>query len=247
MSNRTRPTKSAGRTRPTPAAGQDKKGLPIWIPIGIMAAVVLVIVIALVASGGDDGPDTVAGDDAGASGDASSDDAGSGVSRDLAFGQVQVSGDPLPPRPPSGDDPAVGMTAPGIRGFGPDSVEQVFANGAPRAIAVMAHWCGHCQNELDSINAYLDGGGTFPSDVEIQTIATWSDSGRDNFPPGEWLADNNWDHRTIVDDEDSTLAVAFGLSGTPMWVFVDADGTVVDRAGALDPADLAARMAALTA
>jgi thiol-disulfide isomerase/thioredoxin len=245
MSNRTRPTKSAGRAGPAPAAGQDKKGLPIWIPIGIVAAVVLVIVIALVASGGDDEPDTVAGDDAGASGDSSSDD--TGVSLDLAFGQVQVSGDPLPPRPPSGDDPAIGMTAPGIRGFGPDSVEQVFANGAPRAIALMAHWCGHCQNELDSINAYLDGGGTFPSDVEIQTIATWSDSGRDNFPPGEWLADNNWDHRTIVDDEDSTLAVAFGLSGTPMWVFVDADGTVVERTGALDPADLAARMAALAA
>jgi cytochrome c biogenesis protein CcmG/thiol:disulfide interchange protein DsbE len=236
MSNRTRPTKSGTSARPAAAPG-SKGGLPIWVPLGILAAVAVAIVVAVALSGGGD-DDTVVGSD--------DEDLG-GVSLDLAFGEVEVVGDPLPPLPQSGVDPAVGITAPGVRGFGPDSVEQVFVNGQPRAVMFVAHWCPHCQDELNEINAFIDGGGTLPSGVEIQTIATWSDEGRENFPPGEWLADNNWHHRTIVDDEAFTLAGSLGLAGTPMWIFIDGDGTIIERTGSLPVAELVSRLESLAA
>lgn len=217
MSNRTRQRPNP-RSRPEPEA----KRLPIWVPLGIIAVVALVVVIGVVAA-------------------SQSDDEGDS----LAFGQVEYIGDPLPPRPQAGADPAVGMTAPVLRGFSPDSVQLRFDNGAPRAIAYLAHWCGACQAELDGLNAWLAAGNSLPEGVAVQAVATWTDRARPNFPPGEWLADNDWDHPTIVDDEDTTLANLSGLSGTPMWIFVGADGTIVNRSGSLPPDQLAAQMQAL--
>lgn len=219
MSNRTRP-RPAARQRPE----SSSRGLPPWLPFLILGAVAVVILIGVVAASQSDG-------DAGDS---------------LAFGDVAYVGDPLPDQvAPGAVDDAIGMTAPVLRGFDPDSVEQRFENGAPRVVFYLAHWCSHCQEELDAINAWLDAGNSFPEGVEIQTVATWTDAARPNFPPGEWLADNRWDHPTIVDDEAFTLAEQSGLQGTPMIIFVGADGTIVDRSGSITPDDLAARMQAL--
>lgn len=237
MSNRVRPTKSTsgGRTRPEPSSADRGRGrLPIWLPITILVAVVVVIAVVVVASGDDDDAGTATS-------------AGDGASSDLAFAEVEFIGEPLPPQPQAGADAAIGLVAPTVRGFGPDGVERIFGNGEPRAIMVVAHWCGACQAELDELNAFLAEGGAFPDGVDIQVVSTWTDPGRANYPPGEWLADNQWNHPTIVDDEDFTLAAGLGLQGTPMWIFVDAGGTVVDRTGALPGADLVSRMDALLA
>lgn len=218
MNTRTR--SSRGRRRPTPSP----RGLPPWLPIAIIGAVVLVVAIVVIAaSQGDDEGDP------------------------FAFGEVEYDGAALPLRPSTGADPAVGMTIGTVSGTDTNGEAAEFANGAPRALMLLAHWCGHCQDELDALNSWLADGNEFPDGVEIQVIATWSDSARPNFPPGDWLADNDWDHPTVVDDRDFTLAANLGLAGTPMWIFVDADGTVLERAGALSPEQLAARLTALAA
>lgn len=213
-------TRPRSRRRPTPSQG----GLPPWLPIAIIGVVVLVIAVAVIAaSQGDDGDDP------------------------FAFGDVEYDGASLPLRPATGADPAIGMTIGTVSGSDTTGTAIEFANGSPRALMLLAHWCSHCQDELDALNAWLAAGNEFPAGVEIQVIATWSDPARPNFPPGDWLADNDWDHPTIVDDRAFTLATELGLSGTPMWIFVAADGTILERAGALSAEQLAARLAALAA
>ena len=231
MSNRTRPTSSGGST----AAGADgsSRGLPIWIPLAIVGAVVAAIVIALVVTSGDDGDD-VATDGGGSSGDL-----------DVAFGEVQVVGDPLTPFSDTASDESIGASMPAITGIDPGGTAQSFVNGRPRAVMLAAHWCPHCQSEIDDINAYLADGGEIPAGVDIQTIATWTDPVRANYPPGEWLAGNRWTHPTIVDDEDNTLAQTLGLTGTPMWIFVSGDGLVVERTGSISAEEFVGRLEAL--
>lgn len=222
MSNKTRPASRPVRKRPEPVRGAS--GLPIWVPVAVLGAVVLAIVIGIVASS-----------------QSSDDDS-------LAFAQVDYIGDRLPPQPDPGvSDGAVGLTAASVRGFDTDGTERRFENGDPRAVMFVAHWCPHCQAELEAIAAWEAAGNAFPSGVEIQTIATWSDRARPNYPPGEWLADNAWTHPTIVDNEDFLLASSFGLGGTPMWIFIEADGTIAARTGSLTPDQLAAQMTALQA
>jgi hypothetical protein len=231
MSNRTRPTSSGGSATPSDA-GSDG-GLPIWIPLAIVGAVVAAIVIALVATSGDDGDDVEAGGGSG------------GGDLDVAYGEVEVVGEPLSPFSDAASDTSVGAMMPAITGIDPGGTTQVFANGRPRAVMLAAHWCPACQSEIDDINAYLDGGGEFPSGVDIQVIATWTDPLRANYPPGEWLAGNGWSYPTIVDDEDTTLANTLGLTGTPMWIFVSPDGLVVERTGSISAEDIAARLEVL--
>ena len=218
MSNRPR-RRPPPRGRPAPSSG----GLPPWLPIAILAGVVLVVAIGFIAASQSEDSDSV------------------------AFGEVEYLGVPLPPQPELAADPAVGQTVGIARGFTPDEELITFANGTPRALVFVAHWCGHCQEEIDAVNEWLAAGNSFPADVPIQVIATWTDSSRPNYPPGDWLADNDWTYPTIVDDREFTLARTFGLGGTPMWIFIDADGTVVERTGSLAPADLAARLEALAA
>lgn len=215
----TRPIPRRGRARPAP----PPRSLPPWLPIALVGGVVLVLAIGLIAAAQSDDGDTV------------------------PFGEVEYAGEVLPPRPAVGTDGAVGMTIGVARGSTPEGEPITFANGAPRAMVLVAHWCGHCQDEVDAVNAWLAEGNAFPADVPIQVIATWTDRSRANYPPGDWLTDNGWAYPTMLDDREFTLAETLGLTGTPMWIFVDAAGTVVERTGALAPADLAARLEALAA
>lgn len=219
MSKKSRPRPT--RSRPAPK-NEPASRLPLWVPIGIIGLVVAVVVIGIVASSQSDD-----GDDA------------------FAYSEVGFVGTALAPQPQSGSDPAIGTTAGAARGSDPEGINVEFVNGSPRALMFVAHWCSHCQAEFDAMNAWEVEGNEFPSGVEIQTIATWTDPARPNYPPGAWLAENGMDGPTILDDRDFTLAQAFGLAGTPMWIFVDADGRIVDRTGSLPPAELSDRMAAL--
>ena len=159
---------------------------------------------------------------------------------------VEVVGDPLPTGAGSPDDPAVGLPAPEVAGTDLSGAPLVLGpDDGPRAIVFLAHWCPHCQAEVADLTAWL-GDNELPEGVEIQSVSTLVDPSRGNFPPAEWLENAGWPYPVLVDDADSTVAEAFGLDGTPFWVFVDADGRVVERvSGELSPDDLAARLAAL--
>jgi len=102
-------------------------------------------------------------------------------------------------------------------------------DGKPKAIIFLAHWCPHCQREVPLIQAWLDRGGG-PEDVDLYSVATAIDPARPNYPPGAWLEREGWSVPVLVDDAHDTAATAYGLTGYPFFVFVDARGDVVARA-----------------
>ena len=157
-------------------------------------------------------------------------------------GAITVGGENLP-NADAGDGAAVGMTAPEVTGPGFDGELLTFANGEPRVVVFLAHWCGHCQAELDELGAWLAAGNTLPAGVAIQSISTREAPDAANYPPEKWLAAEGWEHPVMVDDTAETLAQAFGLSGTPMWVAINAEGTVVARvSGTQGPETIVALM-----
>ncbi len=143
---------------------------------------------------------------------------------------VEVAGTPLPPFASEAGDAA--LSAPIPEAFGTnfdDGDVQITADGTPKAIVFLAHWCSHCQAEVADVTSYLDGGGTFPDGVDIVSVSTSVDSVRGNFPASTWLEDAGWPYPVMRDDDQGTVSVAYGMAGTPFWVFVDADGKVASR------------------
>jgi thiol-disulfide isomerase/thioredoxin len=203
-------------------------------PVVVLGIVVVfgVVLAATVMSGGDD-------------------DGGSGTGRRNSIevsGRVSVDGTTLPDLPESGRDPAVGMAAPTVDSidFAGDPVQVGGATGTPYALVFLAHWCPHCQAEVPRLVA-LDEGGRIEG-AEVVAVATGTSSDNPNYPPSEWLAREDWPFGVVVDDGSFTTAAAYGLTGYPFMVFVDAEGTVVGRtSGEVGEDDLAAIFAALAA
>jgi thiol-disulfide isomerase/thioredoxin len=194
---------AAKKRPPRPNDGQNAKGegggFPILPVLG--GAVVLIILAAIIFSG----------------------------SPGQEFGEVEVSGSVLAPYSAQGQDPAVGQVAPEISGLDFQGNEvSVRHDGTPKAIVFLAHWCPHCQNEVPSVQTWLDSTGGVEG-VEIVSVSTSMNSAQPNFPPSEWLERENWTQPVIRDDADNSALVAYGAGGFPYWVFVDGDGTVVTR------------------
>ncbi len=151
-------------------------------------------------------------------------------------GDVEVTGEPLPLF--EGDptnDPAIGMVAPIVEGesFAGDGREVGGASG-PQLITFMASWCPACDREMPDLTAWLDD-GRLPDEVDLVAVSTFLDEGRPNWPPDEWFDGFGYTGPVMVDDASSSISEAFGLSGTPFWVAVDADGEVVWRTSGLIP------------
>ena len=143
---------------------------------------------------------------------------------------VEVVGTPLPPFASESGDAAVGTPIPEAFGTNFDDGEvQITADGTPKAILFLAHWCGFCQSEVSEMTSYVDGGGTFPEGVEIVSVSTSVDSVRGNYPVSTWLEDEGWPYPVMRDADNGTVSVAYGMVGTPFWVFVDANGNVAER------------------
>jgi thiol-disulfide isomerase/thioredoxin len=153
-------------------------------------------------------------------------------------GAPVIAGTSLPVFETTAGDPAIGQAAPTVQGTDfdgqPVSIE---ANGRPKVILFLAHWCGHCQSEVPLVQEWLDAGGA-PEDVDLISVATSIDPSLPNYPPDEWLDREGWTTPVIV-DRGGTVATAYGLSAFPFWVFVGADGNVSGRlTGELPIADL---------
>ena len=201
-------------TRTTRTAPSGPNGRVIAIAIGLVVA--LAAITALLVGGGDD-DETV----------------GSGATDEdvtLAnYGAVVVDGETLPPLPASGDDPAIGATAPTItseQASGTTTVDPA-AEGGPMLIVFLAHWCPHCQAELPS---YVELAGQGELDgLRTVAVATSTTPDRPNYPPSAWLDEEGWTGDRFYDDREGTAAAAYGLTSFPYTVIVDADGKVVDR------------------
>jgi thiol-disulfide isomerase/thioredoxin len=149
--------------------------------------------------------------------------------------KLKASGDIATP-----DDPAIGKTAPELSGLSLTGKKTTFANdGTPRMLIFLSHSCPHCQAEVPRIVKLAKAGKL--DGVEVDTVATNTTTELPNWPPSEWLADEDWPYRPVLAD-DSDLRAFFGYGGEafPYFVFVDADGKVAGRvSGELEPATLA--------
>ena len=160
-------------------------------------------------------------------------------------GPLAIIGEPLPELPVEGDDPAVGMAAPVIIGenFAGEPVRVDPSVDGATWIVFLAHWCPHCNDEIPVINELRDNGG-IPDGIDVVGVSTAVNPDRPNYPPGDWLDDKDWTFTAVVDgvnvDEGSFIAAtAFGVSGFPFSVLIDADGIVKERwSGGREAAEL---------
>lgn len=143
---------------------------------------------------------------------------------------AQIVGDALPILEGS-SDPAIGMSAPGIRAatLAGEGVEIDPADGVGRLVVFLAHWDPHGQKQVPVVVDWL-ADEPLPEGVELVAIATASKADASNYPPSEWLEREGLPGTLIEDDDAGSLASGYGVSGFPFWVAVGGDGTVVDRA-----------------
>lgn len=163
------------------------------------------------------------------------------------FGPIATQGEPLPELPDGGDDPAVGRPAPQLEGTNAEGTPvRVGQGGEPTVVFFLAHWCPHCQDEVPEIVALMEEGQL--DGVRVVGVLTGTDRAAPNHPPVAWLERESWTGEVILDDEQGTAARAYGLSGYPFAVYLDADGTVVTRtSGAIGGEGILQRVEAIRA
>nr|MDE0501540.1 redoxin family protein [bacterium] len=149
--------------------------------------------------------------------------------------EVTVQGDPVPVlagNAPVGQDIAFGWDAPTVTGsdWKGNPVTIGPADGRPKVIVFLAHWCPHCQAEVPQIQAWLNQTGGNP-DVDLYGVATSINRSRPNWPPSDWLEREGWTSPTVM-DLNNRVSTAYGLSAFPYWVAVNSEGKVVYRVAA---------------
>jgi thiol-disulfide isomerase/thioredoxin len=157
------------------------------------------------------------------------------------FSDVTVTGDELPgfDSVSSTADAAIGMSAPVVSGKGFTGTEiTTDGAGTPTLLVFLAHWCQFCQREVPQLVEWEKDGKT-PTGIDVIAIATGTDPANPNFPPSEWLAREEFPALwpVIADSADKKAANAFGLSGYPYFVLVDAQGKVFKRLSGEIPMD----------
>lgn len=162
----------------------------------------------------------------------------------LGFAPVSIEGEALPqPGQPAQDataqslfesDTAVGKIVPTIKGKGFDGQEHVIGKGAgkPQAIAVVAHWCHFCQEEVKAAKTWMTD-GTVPDGIELIALTTQNSPQRPNWPADKWFEKEQWPGLSVYDapleDGKSPGGDTLGVVSFPTWIFTDGDGKVVGR------------------
>ena len=202
----TRARRSRGVPRRTNVEARSSR-TPLLIGLAIVGIVALLAIIA-VALGG----------------------LGGGGLSEPATTAVRVNGTALPAfDADAGIDPAIGQPIPTIDGTDLDGQPMTIAPGdGPMAIVIVAHWCPHCQAEIPRLVQDIAANGV-PDGVDVVTISTSINRAQPNYPPSAWLEREGWSEPTLVDDANSSALAALGVASFPGFVFVDADGNVVQR------------------
>jgi thiol-disulfide isomerase/thioredoxin len=157
------------------------------------------------------------------------------------FSEITVTGEELPAfdSVSSATDAAIGMTAPVVSGKGFTGTEiTTDGAGTPTLLVFLAHWCPHCQREVPLLVEWEKDGKT-PTGIDVIAVATGTDPANPNYPPSEWLAREEFPALwpVIADSQGKDAANAFGLSGYPYFVLVDAQGKVFKRLSGEIPMD----------
>lgn len=194
-----------------------------------------------------DGSSVQESDDASGDADASASDtpaSGELVAPGEQFAPVAISGTTLEAMPQqipvteSGNDAAIGVVAPEIVGTGFDGTPvSVTADGSPKMVMFVAHWCPHCQREIPAVKDLIDQ-GLVPEGLEIVVVSTAVRDGDPNFPPQDWLEDEQWPGPVLRDSTEFEALFAFGAGGFPYTVYLDSEHRVVTRTAGEIPADV---------
>lgn len=151
----------------------------------------------------------------------------SSLSVEEVAGNPTVDGPGLPGFVSEAGDPAIGATAPQVVGADFDGRRVTIGDGGAEIVVFLASWCPSCQAEVPKIVQWV-GAGNLPENVRLTAVATLHDRQRGNWPPQTWLQRENWPAPVLVDDVESSVAGAYGLSGTPYTVAIR-DGEIVAR------------------
>jgi hypothetical protein len=215
-------TRTRGMPRRT-APGLATPRLPLAaVAIGIAALVVVAAIAAIALTSG-----------------------GGGASEPAP--SIRVAGTALPALSADGADAAIGATLPTLTGTSPDGGSVVIGpTGTPQVIAVVAHWCNHCQTEVPKIVEWQRAGNSLPNGATWTTLSTSISAVQPNYPPSAWFEREGWTAPVLTDDAASSGLAALGITSFPGFVFVHSDGTVAGRmTGELEPAQIAAIAATL--
>lgn len=158
-----------------------------------------------------------------------------------------ITGAQLPDFQNPNGDAAVGLPAPEVSGTDfSGKATGIKADGRPKVVMFIAHWCPHCQAAVPLIQTWVSAGGV-PQGVDLVSVATGIDPGAPNYPPEAWLQREGWTVPVIADPTNS-VASAYGIPAYPYWVFIGPDGKVVARAvGEISIPDLETEIGKLTA
>ena len=156
---------------------------------------------------------------------------------------AEITGDvlaPMPQQPKVTDlttDPAAGTVAPDIVGtdFLGEEV-RIEADGRPKVVYFLAHWCPHCQAEVPVVQDLIDG-GQVPEGLDLYAVSTAVDSSEGNYPPQSWLERANFSLPVVRDDAASSVFQAWGGSGFPYVVYLDGENRVLARSSGSLTAD----------
>jgi thiol-disulfide isomerase/thioredoxin len=153
-----------------------------------------------------------------------------GLDESIGFGEITVEGEPLPfLADPAATDPALGFQAPTVSGADWNgNPYTIGADGRPKIVVFLAHWCPHCQVEVPVIQDWVDSGG-LGDEVDLYAVTVLTNKLQGNWPPQEWLEREGWTAPTIMDDIDSSAVRAYGMRGTPFYVVLDGDNVNVGR------------------
>ena len=210
MSNRPTVQKSRRGSRSSGSrAGSGSNPLLKWMIVGVVVLVAVAVGVALLASR----------------------DAEQQAQTDVPqVSDVSIEGAPLPRFEGEEPDPAMEMRAPAFAAtsFDGTEVSVLPGDGTAKVIGFFAHWCPHCQRELPRIVDWM-GNNQLPAGVEVIAVSTAVDSGSPNYPPSAWFEEEQWPAVVVRDSAESEIGGAYGLSGFPYTVGVDADGRVVAR------------------
>jgi cytochrome c biogenesis protein CcmG/thiol:disulfide interchange protein DsbE len=192
----------------------NPKNRTFVIVAGVIVLIVAAALIAVLATGGSD----------------DSTDA-SDTSGEVAQSRpVEITGEPLAPFADPAADPAVGQASPVVAAAGFDGTPMTIggASDNPTMLVFLAHWCPHCNAEIPALLEWRDS-GAIPPDLQIFGVSTAVSPDRPNYPPGQWLQDKGWEWPVLADDVEFTAGTAYGVTGFPGVILIDADGNVVVR------------------
>ncbi len=219
MSNRPNPRGSSA-ARVAAAQRSGSSSTTTWWIVGGVAVVIVIALVAAIASTSKSSASSGTG--AGAAGTVVPVPA-------ISVGEVTVTGTPVgTPAPTATGTPAssIGKPVPQISGQQFDGTKLTIpAAGTPKVVMFVAHWCPHCQKEVPELSKHWAEVG-LPSGVDLYAVATSTSESKPNFPPGQWLRDENWPVKTIADDTKGSAANAYGVTGFPYFVAVDAQGNI---------------------